>query len=103
MISGFLHGYRSIRSLVTKLFERIWRFFKRALRNDETKKIAIEFCTEVAVLLAVFPWLDNVIASRSGSGASHQGEALSNWFVVVTFVVSGLFLLFAVIMGVGKE
>lgn len=79
------------------------QYCDRAVRNTETKKIAIEFCTEVAVLLAVFPWLESVIASRSALNTAQQSGAQNvNWFVGETLGVAALFLVFAIIMAVGR-
>ena len=77
-------------------------YCERALRNAETKRIAVEFCTEVAVLLAVFPWLETIIANRSAIGGQQIGIQNVNWFVAKSLLVAALFLTMAIIMAVGR-
>jgi|ERR1051326_3285616 hypothetical protein len=77
-------------------------YFKQAIRNPETKKIAIEFCTEVAVLLAVFPMLDTLIANQASQGVSNTAVSGSGWLLTGAYGVAALFLIFAVIIAVGK-
>lgn len=96
------------------IYERVARnrknwseFCGKAVRHDETIKIAIEFCTEVAVLLSVFPWLEVYVASHayggSGSqGAGSQNSGVSGWFIVLCSASALAFFAAAVIIGIKR-
>ena len=71
-------------------------YCRNAMRNPETTKIAIEFCTEIAVLVAVFPLLDTLI---------NKGPAQARVSTVAAYSlgIAAAFFVFAVIMAVRKE
>lgn len=70
-------------------------FCLEAARSSEVHKLAIEFCTEVAVLIAVFPILDTLIPV----GGTAQGKQPALWGRVFTFEgVAAIFFLLAVII-----
>lgn len=72
------------------------------------QKVAVEFCTEVAVLLAVFPLLDSIIGGSAATTNRVQGVALEqDWMHNVSWPLvrdawglAAIFLLFAVIITV---
>jgi hypothetical protein len=104
VVSGLIGGYQCTRKAgldVRNLASFVVQYCSKAIRHNETKKIAVEFCTEVAVLLAVFPWLESVLASRSVPSAAQQ-VAAQDWFVAKTLGLAALFLLFASIMAIGR-
>ena len=80
----------------------LWGYWIR--KRVVITKILIEFCTEVAVLVAVFPLLDSIIGNRSSSmqGLPNSGTQSVPWSLVETsWGIAALFLLFAVIMAIG--
>jgi hypothetical protein len=103
VISGLIFGYRAVLRLWALCQSYIWSF----IRHPGIHKIAIEFCTEVAVLVAVFPILDTIIPITGGAQASGQnGMKNVTWPLVITSEgIAGLFLILAGIMSIkgGKD
>ena len=71
--------------------------------HPEVRKIAIEFCTEAAVLVAVFPVLDTIIGGRAAQPAQ-GGMRNVTWSLVIASEGLAAFLLaLACIMSLGKR
>jgi hypothetical protein len=68
-------------------------FYLKAGRDVEVAKLAIEFCVELAVLLAVFPLVDTQLQNGSPS-ISHR------WFVIGALSLAAVSAVGAVIMRV---
>jgi len=89
VISGLIAGYNSLARFVS----RIWTLVIRALLNANFPEITIQFFTEAAVLVAVFPVLDAIIDSLNG------GPAKVTWQLVLwSEGIAGFLLLLAGIM-----
>lgn len=102
MISGLIAAYLAAKSFVLSLGGLFWRYWIR--KRVVVTKILIEFCTEVAVLVAVFPLLDSIIENRSSSiqGLPQNGTQSVPWSLVETsWEIAALFLVFAIIMAIG--
>jgi hypothetical protein len=95
VIAGFIFGWSAAAARLSYLR----RYCNRALESKETIKIAIEFCTEVAVLVAVFPILDTLIGS---GGTGIQRTSVLN-VLFGSLAIAAIFFIFAIIMAVRKE
>ncbi len=71
MISFLLAIYSRTRQVAAKL----WNFFVEDFWGPRLAKIAVEFCTEAAVLVAIFPLLDTIIKG------GHVTRPLIGWSV----------------------
>ena len=96
VISGLIAGYRS----VLRMFAWPVGYFTSALRKPKVQKKVLEvLCTffgVAAVLFAVFPLLDTILANRSA-----QGSAPNIWTVAIwSEGIALLCLLLAVIIGI---
>ena len=93
MVAALVRAWNAVIESLTAL--RL--YCRNAMRNPETTKIAIEFCTEIAVLVAVFPVLDTLI----NKGPVQQGRILA--VLAYSLGIAAAFFIFAVIMAVRKE
>jgi hypothetical protein len=75
------------------LYLRTFLYCRRAWQAPSVRKIACDFCAEVAVLITVFPPLEFLIARRQGVAPVDMG-AVIRWSA--TFVL--VFLFAAVIL-----
>jgi hypothetical protein len=104
VISGFVTAYR----IGTATALRIWRasraYFLRAIHDPATQSIAVEFCTEAAVLVAVFPILDTILGNRGLQSIPGGGAKEVTWSLVLVSEGLAAFLLFlAVMMSLGRK
>lgn len=91
---------------MARWFSAGWDYCIKVKHSPSTRKIAIEFCTEVAVLVAVFPLLDFIIANRTPAASATQqgaGPNVTGEWVLVPWAIAAVFFIFAIIMAVGKE
>lgn len=102
MISGLIDGYKAGVKMLTRLryyLAQLRHYGSKGLQNDETPRIAIEFCTEAAVLIAVFPILDTVIPL----GGGNTGLRNLTWGLVLKSEGIALILLMAAVIKSGRE
>jgi hypothetical protein len=90
------------------MFAALFGYFRTALRRPSVQKKVLEtlcvFFAEAAVLVAVFPVLDTILAnhgaSQTGAGAQ-QGAVRNIWTVAIwSEGIAFLCLLAAVIIGI---
>jgi glycerol-3-phosphate acyltransferase PlsY len=93
VISGFINAYH----IAIKTSSGIWlasrNYYGKAIRDPGIQKIAIEFCTEAAVLVAVFPILDTILGTP-GMQPAAGGIKEVTWTLVVTSEGLAALLLF---------
>jgi hypothetical protein len=103
VISGLVEGYKAGVRLVAEAryyLARLRHYSLAALQAKETVEVAIEFFTEAAVLIAVFPILDTVIPIGNTGGIKNLTWAL----VLVSEGIALLFFILAIILaGVAKD
>lgn len=103
MVYGLIFGWETAKRLPNQIvwwfrprYYRIFIYCQKAWRAPSVRKIACDFCAEVAVLMAVFPalefWLGNQ-GRKSPAGAVTVGTVI-RWSL--TFVL--LFLLGAIML-----
>jgi hypothetical protein len=89
VISGLIAAYQS----GLRLFAEVWNFLYETFRKAESRHIWVTFCTEAAVLIAVFPILETVLRNPGNQAA------FGLWhIVIVSLFLTILFLLAAVIL-----
>jgi hypothetical protein len=102
VISGLTDGYKAGVKLLTGLryyLARLYHYGSKGLQSDEPAKIAIEFCTEAAVLIAVFPILDTIIPI----GGGETGLKNLTWGLILKSEGIALILLMAAVIISGRE
>jgi hypothetical protein len=95
VISNIIFGFRSLAKTVPTLWGRLYRVLGKA----KFSKIMLNFLTEAAVLVAVFPILDVIIDSMKPGGLQ------VTWHLVIwSEGIAGGLLFFACIMsGLGES
>ena len=97
MISSLISAY----NVLSNAWNRVRIFCLKALRAPETYKIAVQFCTEAAVLICVFPIFDTIVPIN---GDIRSNLKKVTWGLVVTSEgLAALLLVLAVIMSVRGE
>ena len=97
MISSLISAYNVLSSDWVQLRSSCWK----ALQAPEAYKIAVQFCTEAAVLICVFPILDTIVPIN---GDLRSNLKKVTWGLVVTSEgLATLLLALAVIMSVRGE
>ena len=103
MIAGLIEGYKAgvkLKAEARYYLARLRHYSWTALQTRETVEVAIEFFTEAAVLIAVFPILDTVIPIGNTGGIKNLTWAL----VLGSEGIALLFFILAVILaGVAKD
>jgi hypothetical protein len=92
VISALIAGYHS----VVKVLSTGWMLLLRVFRRGEFAERSIEFLTEVAVLVFVFPILDTLIEK----GQSKVTRLLVIWSILIPV---GCLFLAGVISTINKE
>jgi hypothetical protein len=104
VISGLIFGIGSARRLLVELWWNLWWVLRipwLKLRNTlrecwyskESRKVAREFLAELAVLIAVFPALDVLIANRQIPVDPKLGQTVQPISLAVVVGLSAFFVI----------
>lgn len=107
MISGLIIGGEIARKLWWKLWWllrfpwlKLQVYARDCWQSSEVRKIAREFCAEVAVLVAVFPALDGLIANAGIRADPKLGNTAHPIPLFIVLLVSAFFVAFFLLAAV---
>jgi hypothetical protein len=96
-MSGLMAGYRSGVRMVVGSKAFLFEYSSRAFRNEKVFHVLREFCTEVAILVAVFPILETIMGRKGVQEIGHPTQNV--WTILfVSYGIMFVFLILAIII-----